>query len=192
MQAAKSQSPKGVRRRARGTLPCFVLLLVLTMSCRNDMDKVLEFDPKQYPQQNLDSVRAVRSLGGKRQMVLKSSKVVVFDQPEKKTVYPHGIDMQLFSGDVITASITADSAISMDERKLVEAYGNVVIIDYRSGDTSYLNSIVWNSAEHSIFSNDPVRSVNGTRVTYGDGFRSDDEFTTPQILHQRGTMTIDE
>ena len=175
-----------------GTLPCFVLLLALTLSCRNDMDKVLEFDPKQYPQQNLDSVRVVRSLGGKKQMTLKSSKVVIFDNPEKKTVYPHGVYMQLFSGDEPTASISADSAISMDERKLIEAYGNVVIIDYRSGDTSYLNSIVWNSAEHRIFSNDPIRSVNGTRVTYGDGFQSDDEFTTPQIVRQRGTMTIDE
>ncbi|MBR6330572.1 MAG: hypothetical protein IKR79_02860, partial [Bacteroidales bacterium] len=61
-----------------------------------------------------------------------------------------------------------------------------------SGDTSYLNSIIWNSAEHRIFSRDTIKSVNGARVTYGDGFESDDEFTAPRILHQRGTMTFDE
>ena len=68
----------------------------------------------------------------------------------------------------------------------------MVIIDYRSGDTSYMENIIWNSAEGRIYSNDTVRSVNGARVTIGDGFESDENFTSPQILHQRGTIQIDD
>ncbi len=157
------------------------------------MEKVRLFDPQNLPQQSIDTVRALRSLGGKKQMVLKAPKVVVYEQPERKTVYPDGIDMQIYNnGDKIAASIKAKYAQSLDEKKIIEARNDVVIIDFRSGDTSYLENIVWNSAEHRIFSNAPVKSVNGKRVTYGDGFESDDEFTTPRILHQRGTMTIEE
>lgn len=174
-------------------LPCFVLLLLLSTSCRNDMEKVHLFDPQNLPQQSLDSVKAVRSLNGNKQMMLTAPRVVMYDRPERKTVYPDGIDMQIFdNGNRVTATIKADYALSLDEKKTIEARKNVVIVDFRSGDTSYLNSIVWNSAEHRIFSNDTVKSVNGQRVTYGDGFESDDEFTSPRILHQRGTMTIEE
>ena len=65
-------------------------------------------------------------------------------------------------------------------------------MDFRSGDTTYLDSIVWESATHTIYSKAPVKSVNGQRVTYGDAFESDENFTTPIIYNQRGTMTIEE
>ena len=183
MRNAMRQSPIKVRRHTAGVLPCFVLLLLSLVSCRNDMEKVRLFDPQNLPQQNLDTVRAVRSLGGKKQMVLVAPKVVMYDHPERKTIYPDGIDMLIFgSNDKVTASIKAKYASSLDEKKIIEA----------RKDTSYLNSIIWNSAEHRIFSRDTIKSVNGARVTYGDGFESDDEFTAPRILHQRGTMTFDE
>ena len=184
---------KIIRKRAFSALPCFVLMLLLLVSCRNDMEKVRMFDRQDLPQQNLDTVRAVRSLGGKKQMLLVAPKVVIYDSPEKRTVYPCGIDMQIFDGNGRqAASVRGRYAVSYDEKKIVEARDSVVIIDFRSGDTSYLNSIVWNSAEHRIYSSDAVKSVNGLRVTYGDGFESDDEFVSPQIIHQRGTMSIEE
>lgn len=193
MYSADRQSPRTVRKRAAGALPCFVLLALLLASCRNDMEKVRLFDPQNLPQQSLDTIRAVRSLGGKKQMVLSAPRVVVYDKPERKTVYPDGIGMMIFdNAGAVAASIKAEYAHSLDEKKIVEARRNVVIIDFGSGDTSYLNSIVWNSAEHRIYSNDTVKSVNGKRITYGDGFESDDEFTAPRILHQRGTMTFEE
>lgn len=157
------------------------------------MEKVRFFDRKDLPQQSIDTVKAIRSLNGKRQMLMTAPKVMIYDKPQKKTVYPQGINMQVFDGGKkIAASIRADYAYSLDDQKIVEARRNVVVIDYRTGDTTYLNSLIWNSAEHRIFSNDTVKSVNGKRVTYGDGFESDDEFTTPYIKHQRGTMTINE
>lgn len=182
------------RRRATNTLPCFVLVcLVALCSCRNDIEKARFFDHKDLPQQSLDSVRVIRSLNGKKQMLMTAPQVTIYDKPEKKTVYPQGIKMQIYDGGKrCAASIRADYAYSLDEKKIVEVRRNVVVIDYRSGDTSYLNSLVWNSAEHRIFSDDTVKSVNGKRITYGDGFESDDEFTTPRIVRQRGTMTIEE
>jgi hypothetical protein len=151
------------------------------------------FDPKVMPQQALDSVRAVRSNQGEMQMLLVAPQVVIHDKPEKRTVYPKGVEMHIFDNNAKpTADIYAAYACSYDEKKLIIAKDSVVIIDFRTGDTSYLKSIEWNSATHRISSNDPIKSVNGQRVTFGDGFESDDNFNEPRILRQRGTMTFDE
>ncbi|MBQ9587788.1 MAG: LPS export ABC transporter periplasmic protein LptC [Bacteroidales bacterium] len=181
-----------VGRRAKGTLPCFVLLLTCLAACRNDMEKVRFFDPQTLPQQSLDSIRVVRSTDGKKQMVLTAPHVAIFDKPESKTVYDRGVHMQVFDASKIVADIQADTAVQNDQEKTIMAHGNVVIIDFRSGDTTYMNSVVWNSRDHRVYSDEPVKSVNGLRVTYGDGFESDEDFTSPQIKHQRGTVTFEE
>ncbi|MCR4817146.1 MAG: LPS export ABC transporter periplasmic protein LptC [Bacteroidales bacterium] len=174
-------------------LPCLLLQLILLTSCRNDMDRILFFDRADMPLQTLENVRALRSSNGRSQMLITAPSVVMYGKPEKKTVYPSGFEMRILeSNDKQVANIRANYAVSFEEKNTIEARDNVVVIDFRTGDTSYLQSLVWNSAQHRIFSTDSVKSVNGQRVTYGDGFESDDEFTSPQILHQRGTMTIDE
>lgn len=152
------------------------------------------FDHKIVPLQSIDSVSVIRSNFGKRQMSLQAPCVVVFDKPERMTVFPKGFRMSIFSdnGKDVVADICADSATSLDDRKIIKAHRNVVIYDFRSGDSTYLDSIIWETANHTIYSRAPVKSVNGSRVTYGDGFESDEDFTSPVIFHQRGTMTIDD
>lgn len=181
-------------KRISGALPCFALVAILLVSCRNDMNKVHMFDSRDVPQQVIDSVGVTRSNFGNLQMSLKAPLVVVVDKPERTTIFPKGFNMYIFGdeGDSIVADIRADSATSLDDRKIIKAHRNVVIIDHRTGDTTYLDSIIWESVSHTIYSRAPVKSVNGPRVTYGDGFESDENFTTPIIYHQRGTMTIEE
>ena len=89
-------------------------------------------------------------------------------------------------------SIAADSAISFDDRNIMEAHGNVVVIDYGNGDTIYLIDLIWNSNEDRIYSDNPVRARNGNRLTEGDGFTSDERMENLQITHQRGVIEFNE
>ena len=181
------------RRFAKGVSPCLLFLSLLFASCRNDMEKVLFFDDKDIPTQSLDSVRVVRSAKGHVQMVMMAPSVVMHSKPVRKTEYKDGVVMHLLNSDASPlADIRADYAVSFDDEKRIVAQRNVVIIDYGSGDTSYLETVTWNQGNHTIFSDDPVKSVNGQRVTYGDGFTSDEDFVEPHIIHQRGTLTVDD
>ncbi len=151
------------------------------------------FTKKDIPTQTTHQVRAVRSEYGRQQMLLTAPLVVNYTAPERKTVYPEGFVMQVYDGSrKQVAYISARYACTYDDKHITEARDSVVAIDYRTGDTTYLNSLVWNETDHLIYSKDPVRSVNGPRVTYGDGFESDDNFTTPQIIGQRGTLLFEE
>ena len=133
------------RKHAHGVLPCFLLLLPLLVACRNDMEKIQFFEQKELPQQTLDSVCMFRSQEGTVDVIMTAPSVVIYDTPQKKTVYPKGVSMRIVDKrNQPVASIRADHAYSLDEKKIIEARKNVVIIDYRSGDTSYLESLVWN------------------------------------------------
>ena len=74
----------------------------------------------------------------------------------------------------------------------MEAYDSVVVIDYGSGDTIYLQDLIWNSAEDRIYSEHPVRAKNGNRITLGDGFVSNQRMENMQIIHQRGIIEFED
>lgn len=168
-------------------------IVLMESACKNDMDKVHFFDRQNMPSQAIDTAVIIRSEHGRLQLQMTAPRIESFQSPERKTVYPQGFVLSLYdANNNERAKISAHYGISFDDRKVMEARDSVVIIDYQSGDTSYLSHIVWNQQEHRIYSIDKVRSVNGQRVTLGDSFESDDEFAHPVITHQRGTMIVNE
>lgn len=174
---------------ARSTLLGMLAVAALTLcACKNDMRKVKFFDRQSLPQEIVKDADVIYSEEGHPQMHLVAPYIYKYNKPEEKTVYPKGVDVTFFKQAKSNARLTARYAISLDKREIVMARDSVVIIDYSSGDTVYLQDIVWNQKEGIIYSNRPVRAVNGLRVTYGDGFQSDDQFSDPQIYHQRGVV----
>ena len=83
------------RKHAHGVLPCFLLLLPLLAACRNDMEKIQFFEQKELPQQTLDSVCMFRSQEGTVDVIMTAPSVVIYDTPQKKTVYPKGVSMRI-------------------------------------------------------------------------------------------------
>lgn len=178
----------------RGTLHLLLGLCCLAFcSCVNDMEKVNFFSRKDLPTQQVKEADIVRSARGDLQISMQAPIIEIYNKPENKTVYPQGVQIYFYNENhTKKAFLRADYAISYDDKDMMEAKKNVVIIDYGTGDTSYLDDLYWNSSEKRIYSNNPVKSINGPRVTYGDGFESDESFETPRILHQRGTVVINE
>jgi LPS export ABC transporter protein LptC len=92
----------------------------------------------------------------------------------------------------LQTAVSARKAISYDDQDILYARDSVVIIDYSNGDTIYLEDITWKSKEDVIYSNRPVRAVNGARLTFGDGFISDANLTNLRVKRQRGTIEFEE
>lgn len=170
-----------------------ILLFFFVASCSNDMESIDRFSKKNQPDQQLTEAYIRRSEYGKLQLELKSPMILQYHKPETKTVYPKGAKLCFFDDDgKVRTSIEARYAISFDDRNIMKACDSVVVIDYVHGDTIYLKDITWKSDEDLIFSNHPVRSVNGQRITYGDGFVSDQRLENLHITRQRGTIEFQE
>lgn len=171
----------------------FFFCLFLLEGCSNDIEKIKFFERKEMPYQVINNANMIRSEAGDLQMIMEAPIIEVYQRPEAKTICPKGVKLHFYDAQgKEKAFLRANYGISYDDRKYMEIKKNVVIIDYRSGDTSYLKDLVWNQGEHRLYSKHSVRSVNGQRVTMGDSFESDENFDNPRIMHQRGTVLFDE
>lgn len=180
--------------RSKGTrLLLLVLYGLLLCSCTNDIEKVQFFNRKKLPNQTVKDAVMRRSSSGNVQMQMETALVEKYTEPEERTYYPQGLQVNFFNNDgSMKAYLWTKEAEELAGSKMIQARDSVVIIDYESGDTVYMKNLTWNREEGRMYSNDLIRSVNGQRLTYGDGFESDEEFKNPQILHQRGTIEWNE
>ena len=143
------------------------------------------------PVQIVNNSEIIQSKKGKIQLKLTTSTINVYDGEELKTEYPNGVFIEFFNTDrEVTTTLSSKYAVSYDSKNIMEARNNVIIIDYDSGDTTYMESLIWDRKEKKIYSNRPLKSVNGSRITYGDGFESDESFKNPQIFRQRGALEL--
>ena len=166
-----------------------LLLACLFVSCGNDIEKTKMFERKVLPESTIRNAHIQRSEEGRLQLLMDAPLIEKYTEPEPKTLYRGGIKMRFFDGyNIPTGILTARYAITYDNRDITTVRDSVVIIDLQRGDTIYLQDLTWNAMEHRIYSEHPLRSKNGQRVTLGDSFESDDEFREPHIIHQRGTI----
>lgn len=170
-------------------LPLLVVGVFVLFGCSNDMKEIQFFDQSNMPVQMVKDSKIIQSKKGEVQLKLTTSTINVYDGEEPKTEYPDGVFIEFFNTDKkVSTTLSAKYAVSYDSKNIMEARNNVVIIDYDSGDTTYMESLIWDKKEKKIYSDKPLKSVNGSRVTYGDGFESDESFKNPQIFRQRGTL----
>jgi LPS export ABC transporter protein LptC len=170
----------------------FFIILLLT-SCGNDMSDIERFERENPPDQEVKDAHVWRSEEGKLQLELDAPTIVQFRQPDTRTDYPDGVELRLYNDErQLTTLIRAKKATSFDDKNILTASDNVVVIDYSNGDTVYLKDITWESDNDIIYSHKPVRAVNAGRVTYGDGFISDGDMTNLRITRQRGTIEIED
>ena len=172
------------------------VVVLFAYGCSNNMQAIP--DRSDSADQELVNAHVHRSESGHLQLELDSPLIYKYERPLAKTEYRSAkgeqVKMRLFDehDGHLKISIAADSAISYDDRNIMEAHGNVTVIDFGSGDTIYLLDLIWNSNEDRIYSDNPVRARNGNRLTEGDGFTSDGRMENLQIIHQRGVIEFND
>ncbi len=170
----------------------FCPLLFLFVACSGDMNDISRFERQNPPDQEIKEAHIRRSERGNLQMELDAPVIVQYHEPAR-TLYPQGVTLRFYGDNrQLKTSLRANKATSFDDRNIMKATDSVVVIDYATGDTIYLEDIIWRDNEDIFYSNHPVRSVNGNRVTYGDGFSSDEKMVNLRITRQRGVIEFEE
>lgn len=157
------------------------------------MKDIDRFERKTPPDQEIKEAHVWRTEEGKPQLELDAPTIVQYRQPDTRTIYPDGVELRFYDENRrVQTLIRAKKATSFDDKNILTASDSVVVIDYTNGDTVYLKDITWESDNDIIYSHNPVRAVNGNRVTYGDGFTSDGGMTNLRITRQRGTIEFND
>lgn len=183
-------------KRLWASLTGLSVVVLLLNACNSNIQAIP--DRSDSADQEVVDAHVHRSDAGHLQLELDSPLIYKYERPLAKTIYRSAngeqVKMRFFDENDghQKISIAADSAISFDDRNIMEAHGNVVVVDFASGDTIYLLDLIWSSNEDRIYSDNPVRARNGNRLTEGDGFTSDERMENLQIIHQRGVIEFND
>ncbi len=106
--------------------------------------------------------------------------------------FPEGITVYTFSDSmVIESELTAKYAINYDYKGLWSASNNVVAKNSK-GETLNTEHLFWDQKKKIIYSDDMVKITTADGVQYGQGFISDESFSSWEIKKPISYYFIDE
>ncbi|MFZ4414246.1 MAG: LPS export ABC transporter periplasmic protein LptC [Bacteroidales bacterium] len=170
-----------------------IFFFCLLVSCQNDMKKIKSLtDFINLPVESAKDITVLRSDSGKLQIYMTSPQLDRYQGEQSYSKYPKGLCVIFYDENrKEIRKLSANYAVDYDERKVMEAKNNVIIIDFKKGDTIYTESILWDRNRKSISSNVLVKRVNKNNILYGDGFDADDSFNNYTLRRPRGNINID-
>jgi LPS export ABC transporter protein LptC len=168
-------------------------LVLLIGSCQNDLKKIKSLtDFANLPVESAKDISILRSDSGKLQLYMVSPQLDRYQGEQSYSKYPKGLSVVFYDENRNEKmKLSANYAVNYEERKIMEVKNNVIIVDFKKGDTIYTESLLWDQNRKTISSNVFVKRVNKDGILYGDGFDADESFSNYTLRRPRGSINID-
>jgi len=175
--------------------PVIIGVLMFFASCENDIKKVQELTAKQ--DSAIVSARSIEmyyTTNGINNILMKAPLLnrYVQDKGKSQLEFPEGMDLTFYNQEgSITSTIRADYSIYYEDEGRWIAKFNVVATNER-GETLNTEYLIWLQNEKKIMSDQFVKINTADGIFYGDGFESDQTFSSWELVNMRGTINIQE
>ncbi len=169
---------------------CFLPLLFL-ISCENNIDKVnLITATDKTPLQTEENATYTYTDSAKVKFVLKAPLINTFGGKNPYQECPKGMNVDFYddSGHV-TSHINSDYAIRHENSKIMEADGNVVVVN-KKNEKLNTEQLFWDQSRHTIYTSKYVQIRTATEILYGDGLQSNEDFSHYILSNIRGTVQL--
>lgn len=171
-----------------------VIFTAMLFSCENDLQTVNELTQQENsPNQSLENVEIIYTDSAKLKLKVRAPKLDAYNDAERPYIeFPHG--MVVTSYDSLKqqdSRIKANYAIYWQDEDLWEAKKSVEAIN-KDGDILNTEYLVWDQANHKIYSDQAVKITNADGVIYGKGFDADERMTNWKIRKVTGNLTVDD
>ncbi len=174
--------------------PLLLGVLFFLSSCENDIQQVNELTAREDSAiVSADNVEIKYSLSGNIKFLLNTPYLERFIEPNDKSYieFPKGVHMVFYNetGEV-TSTLRANYSIYYEDEGRWIAQYDVEAVNEK-GEKLNTEYLVWSQKEGTITSDQHVKVTASDGIYYGDGFESDQTFTTWEILKPRGIINID-
>lgn len=171
-----------------------LLAVIMLVSCENDMMAVVKLSSKDsIPDITIYNVHVKQSEMGKMTLELTAPKMVTFQSHDAYTEFPNGLKIIFFDSIMQPKSeITANYGISWDNRRTMEARGNVVIKNYEKHEQLNSESLLYNRNMKKVSTDDFVKITTPDRIILGKGMESDELFDNWIIRNVSATIYVEE
>jgi LPS export ABC transporter protein LptC len=174
--------------------PLFIGVLVFLCSCENDIQKVKELTAKQdsaiVSAQNIEMRYTTRGINN----VIMNAPILnrYMDEGKKSHLeFPKGMILKFYndSGQVTSTMRANYSIYYEDEGRWIARYD--VEATNETGEILNTEYLVWMQNEQKISSDQFVKITTADGVIYGDGFVSDQSFSSWEVINGRGVINFE-
>lgn len=172
-----------------GKVVVFLMVCCLGACASSGGKKMAYGDIENSPSQIVYTAQSYFTDSGRVQMTMEAPVANNYSGAEVYQEFPSGVHSIFWDEKGSkNVDIIADSAINLQKDKMMKFYGNVVVKDYRSGDTLYTEALYWNQQTRKIYSDVYVKKVSKGLILEGDGFDSDEEMINVVLRKPRGLI----
>lgn len=171
-----------------------ILLVTMLFSCKNDLQKVNQLTAKDsIPDISIKNIVVKQSESGMITLELFAPRLNSFQGKDPYTVFPEGIRIIFFDSLMVPKSeLTAKYGISWDNRKVMEARGDVVVKNFTKKAQLNTEHLTWDENKRKMFSDQFVKITTPEKIIMGKSMESDEVFDNWVVRNVSGTFYIKE
>ncbi|MFW6351917.1 MAG: LPS export ABC transporter periplasmic protein LptC [Bacteroidota bacterium] len=168
-------------------------LMVMLFSCKPDLETIETITKiDNQPVESGSNLEIIYSSNAEVQMIMTAPQMDKYATEEPYMELPQGFIMTFYDSLMReTSRISANYAIQYEENELIDARNDVVVENMETQEKLNSEQLIWDSKNEIIHTEKFVKITTGEEVLYGDGFESDDRFTSWSIKNPRGTFYVE-
>lgn len=165
----------------------------MLFSCGNSRKEIAEITFEEgFPNEVTENSTIYYSDSAQVKVKLKAPIIERYYNEGNKAVFTQGIDVEFYDKlGQVDSRITANWAVQEEEKGLMEARNDVVVIN-RKGEKLNTEHLVWNRKDAEITSDAFVKITTEEEIIYGDGLRANEDFTQYEVQHIKGIISVEE
>ena len=167
--------------------------VAMLFSCKPDLQTIEAIISDDIsPVETAQNFRIVYSTHAVIQMVMEAPFMQRFEGENPYMELPEGFLMVFY--DTLmneTSRISANYAIQYESDQLIDARNDVVVENMETNQRLNTEQLIWDQQNEIIYTEKFVKITTEEEVLYGDGFESDERFTSWIIRNPTGTFYID-
>ncbi len=164
----------------------------IVSSCENDLERVKIIASKsELPIESTINATLIYSDSAQLQVKLIAPRLDRFIGEKPYIEFPLGVEIEFYDGDMeVSSRLTANYAISYEDEGIMEAKGNVILIN-ELGEQLNTEHLIWDEKTGKIHSEEFVKITTADEIIMGEGFESNQSFTKFKIKKIKGTINIE-
>jgi LPS export ABC transporter protein LptC len=170
----------------------FYFLLFLP-SCQTDIQTVSQLDSgKNLPSETMKDAEIMYSDSGKVKMKLMAVQLDRYVGEKEYIEMPRGMHILFYDALMkVSSTLKADYGIRYEKEGKMEARRNVEVVNVK-GEKLNTEHLIWDEAKDSVYTKAFVKITTKDEVMWGDGLKSNSDFTKYKITNVKGMTTVKE
>jgi LPS export ABC transporter protein LptC len=167
--------------------------LLFMGSCENDIRQInMTSTPDTLAVETIQDINVAQSENGKLSLVLTGPLMERYEGDDPYIEFPEGVHVIFYDTlRRIKSELSANYGISFEKRNIMEARGNVVVINHLKNEQLDTEHLIWDRNKKIIYSEVFVKVTTPDKIIFGEnGLTSDEQFESWKLKKVRGDIRV--